>query len=257
MLLVCLYTLMVIILQVVENFRISKSIFMDLLDGLDSSVESLRAHGISKKEKLAACLTFFAFGRYQHGVGKDFHIAMAQTTFSKVLRGTLKPFHTLNADWICLSMTQEDRAAAKNYFNSKTGIQDVVMCVDGTHIKIKKPVIRPLLYLNKKSFYSINVMIVCDHKLRIRVVDARFPGSHHDAHIWRVSSVRNYFANLHNVEQNDKLLGDAGYPSEPWLVRPHRDPEEGTVESEFNIKHSSGRIIVEQAIGVLKSRFRC
>ncbi|XP_061507746.1 putative nuclease HARBI1 isoform X1 [Anopheles gambiae] len=241
----------------VNNFRISKSIFMDLLDGIDSSVDTRRAHGISKKEKLTACIIFFASGRYQHGVGKDFHVAMAPTTFSKVLRRTLRPLHSLVGDWINLRMTQSERQEAKEYFFLKSGIENVVMCVDGTHVKIKKPQERPLTFLNRKSFYSINTLIVCDHKTRIRAVDARFAGSHHYAHIWRVSIVRKYFQRLHRSGQRDKILGDAGYPSEPWLVRPHRDPDEGSAEAEFNKKYSSGRMIVEQTIGVWKSRFRC
>uniref|UniRef100_A0A182S0B7 DDE Tnp4 domain-containing protein n=1 Tax=Anopheles funestus TaxID=62324 RepID=A0A182S0B7_ANOFN len=152
-------------------------------------------------------------------------------------------------------MNEQERQEAKEYFLLKSGIEDVIMCVDGTHVQIKKPKDRPRLYLNRKSFYSINTMIVCDHKNRIRAVDARFAGSHHDAHIWRVSNVRMYFNDIHRNGQNHKLLGDAGYPSEPWLVMPFRDPEEGSAESEFNKKHSSGRIIVEQTIGILKSRF--
>lgn len=52
-------------------------------------------------------------------------------------------------------------------------------------------------------------------------------------------------------------LGDAGYPSEPWLIRPHRDPDHDSSEANFNTRHTSGRIIVEQTIGMYKSRFRC
>ncbi|XP_049294156.1 uncharacterized protein LOC125769466 [Anopheles funestus] len=53
------------------------------------------------------------------------------------------------------------------------------------------------------------------------------------------------------------VTGDAGYPSEPWLIRPHRNPGRGSEEASFNTLLSSGRIIVEMTIAILKSRFRC
>lgn len=53
------------------------------------------------------------------------------------------------------------------------------------------------------------------------------------------------------------FTGDAGYPSEPWLVTPFRAADEGSGESEFNRRHALGRGIIERTIGVLKNRFRC
>ncbi|XP_055628063.1 putative nuclease HARBI1 [Toxorhynchites rutilus septentrionalis] len=109
------------------------------------------------------------------------------------------------------------------------------MCVDGTHIKIIPPNQNRNLFYNRKGFYSLNVLIVCDDQQRIRFVDPSFHGSNHDAHIWRISPVRTYFEQMHrNGGTQTKILGDAGYPSESWLVTPFRAPEEGSLESDFN-----------------------
>lgn len=52
-------------------------------------------------------------------------------------------------------------------------------------------------------------------------------------------------------------LGDSGYPLEPWLITPYRNPLENSAESYFNEQHSKGRSIIERAFGLLKARFRC
>lgn len=53
------------------------------------------------------------------------------------------------------------------------------------------------------------------------------------------------------------LLGDAAYPLESFLMVPYKD--NGFLTSEqirFNNIHSSTRVFVEQAFGILKKKFR-
>lgn len=99
---------------------------------------------------------------------------------------------------------------------------------------------------------------ICDHDMTIRAVDARYPGSSHDAFIWNVSTARRHFLiNYESGEWTAKLLGDCGYGIEPFLLTPYRDPHYNSREYKFNLAHSSARNIVERTIGVLKSRFHC
>jgi len=54
------------------------------------------------------------------------------------------------------------------------------------------------------------------------------------------------------------LLGDGGYPLLDWPVTPYRDNGHLTRQQKYyNKKHSSSRIKIEQAFGLLKSRWRC
>lgn len=97
----------------------------------------------------------------------------------------------------------------------------------------------------------------CDHLCRIRFVNASFPGSCHDSHVWKLSNVKRFFENEYHNGDNSLILGDAGYPLEPWLLTPCRSPAVGSKESKFNIAHSKGRNIIERTIGILKNVFRC
>lgn len=99
---------------------------------------------------------------------------------------------------------------------------------------------------------------ICDHDMKIRAVDARYPGSSHDAFIWNVSRARhNFLGKYESGDRTSKLLGDCGYGIEPFLLTPYRNPCYNSKEYKFNMAHSSARNIVERTIGVLKSRFRC
>ncbi|XP_036320324.1 putative nuclease HARBI1 [Rhagoletis pomonella] len=99
---------------------------------------------------------------------------------------------------------------------------------------------------------------VCDDKMTIRYVDATHPGACHDSLIWNTSQLRvsmeeDYLRGRRNVW----LLGDAGYPLEPWLLTPHRSAGEGSTESKFNEVHARARNVVERTNGVFKNRWRC
>lgn len=242
-----------------KNFRLNKRAFEYILEICETKMNIPRKQGLSIKEKFAASLRFLVEGSYQHGVGKDFNVAIAQPTFSQIFNETLKVLEeNLCPKWINMQMTEQEEREARLYFHEKSQIPNIVMCVDGTHIKIIPPKQDRNLYYNRKGYYSLNTLIICDHKMKIRFVDSRHQGASHDSHIWRISGARSYMEDLFkNNKTNIKILGDAGFPSEPWLITPHRSPEEGSAESRFNENHSRGRNIIERTIGLLKNRFRC
>ncbi|XP_055614942.1 putative nuclease HARBI1 [Toxorhynchites rutilus septentrionalis] len=245
--------------QFKKNFRLNKTAFRYIVQEIKNEFPRQKKGGLSVTDKLAVCLRFFAEGSYQHGASKDYDVAIAQSTFSKVLDEMLIILERkICTKWINFEMTQQEMREAKRFFYEKSGIPGVIMCVDGTHVKIIPPIADRNLFYNRKGFYSLNTMIICDHTQRIRFVDASFQGSNHDSHIWSLSSARARLQEMHrNGDTNTKILGDAGYPSEPWLLTPYRAPELESPESEFNSKHVLARGIIERTIGVLKNRFRC
>ncbi|XP_055906020.1 putative nuclease HARBI1 [Eupeodes corollae] len=99
-------------------------------------------------------------------------------------------------------------------------------------------------------------MVICDHKMRIMAINARYGGSAHDSFVWKHSNERQFFENTFNVrEHNYWLLGDSGYPLEPWLLSPYRSSSDET-KSHFNNVHAKARNVIERCIGILKGRWR-
>ena len=53
------------------------------------------------------------------------------------------------------------------------------------------------------------------------------------------------------------ILGDSAYALSKWLMKPYTDRGNLTPDKcSFNIKHSNTRVVVENAFGRLKGRFR-
>jgi hypothetical protein len=70
----------------------------------------------------------------------------------------------------------------------------------------------------ENSFFSLNVQTVSDADLKIQFIVTRWPGSAHDAHIFR-NSVLCASMSMGNFG-NRVLVGDSGYPIKPYLITP-------------------------------------
>ncbi|XP_065089353.1 putative nuclease HARBI1 [Ochlerotatus camptorhynchus] len=147
--------------EFMKNFRLNKEAFEYVLHEIEEELPPSKHGGLSARDKLIACLRFFAEGSYQHGAGKDYDIAIAQPTFSKVLGQMLVILERkICPKWITLVMSDEEMREAKLYFYRKSTIPGIIMCVDGTHVKIIPPKKNRNLFYNRKGFYSLNVLIV-------------------------------------------------------------------------------------------------
>lgn len=146
-----------------------------------------------------------------------------------------------------------------NKFEERQHIPHVIGAIDVTHIGIKKPIIHGTDYYNKKQYYSLSLQAVVDADKKFTDIYCGEPGSLHDARILRKSKL---FSNiLDNPESmfinNCFILGDSAYPAKNWLITPFRNNGHLTNQQRrFNFIHSSTRMVVENAFGLLKIRFR-
>ena len=72
-------------------------------------------------------------------------------------------------------------------FRSKRDIDGVVGAVDGCHIAIACPNENACDYVNRKGYHSIVLQAVCDNALFFTDVYVGWPGSVHDAQVYRNS----------------------------------------------------------------------
>ena len=139
-------------------------------------------------------------------------------------------------------------------FRQIKGFCNIVGAVDGTHIRIRPPGAHriPRYYYNRKGFHSIQTQLCVDSKLHIVDVYCGWPGSTHDAKVYKASPLCHLIKNL---PDNVIVIGDAAYPCSKHLVTPFK----GALTDEqkiFNTAFSATRMPVERANGLLKGRFR-
>ena len=131
--------------------------------------------------------------------------------------------------------------------------------IDGCHISIRPPSTCPENYINRKQFHSVILQAVCDNDMLITDVYGGWPGSVHDARVFRRSPLHDRLeANLNEMCPNGSyLIGDAAYSLQTYMMTPFKDCNNLTQQQKtYNFKHSSTRMRIEHTFGLLKGRWR-
>ena len=124
-------------------------------------------------------------------------------------------------------------------------------------------------YYNRKQFDSVVLQGVADAQGRFIHVSTGYAGSIHDARVLRMSSL------VKEVEHGNILLppvirtragdeirpllvADPAYKITNWCIKPYPETRAITPsQRNFNKALSRARIVIEQAFGMLKGRWRC
>nr|XP_012222949.1 PREDICTED: putative nuclease HARBI1 [Linepithema humile] len=142
-------------------------------------------------------------------------------------------------------------------FSIISGFPDTIGAIDGTHINIPAPTVNPEAYVNRKEHHSIHLQAVCDHTRYFTHVYVGNVGSVHDSRVFRLSSLKEYINNPTKFPNNTHIIGDAAYALHKHLLVPYSDNGHLTqCQKNYNLCHSSTRMVIERAFGLLKGRWR-
>ncbi|XP_025157309.1 putative nuclease HARBI1 [Harpegnathos saltator] len=95
-------------------------------------------------------------------------------------------------------------------------------------------------------------------QMKLLNINPRYPGARNDSYIWSTSPIRRAMEFHYNRgERKTWLIGDAGYPLEPWLMTPLVDFPENTRQFHYTQQLCKARNVVERFFGVFKSVWRC
>ena len=144
----------------------------------------------------------------------------------------------------------------------------MVSAVDGCHVPIIGPRQSPDDYVYRKGFPALILQELVDCNYLFLDICVGWPGKEHDARVFKNSPLfalccaRAFLPVDMSVMTSCEhvlplILGDSAYALSNWLMKPYIDRGNLTPEEcSFNIKHNTTRVVVENAFGRLKGRFR-
>ena len=149
-------------------------------------------------------------------------------------------------------------------FLTKWGVPQCVGAIDGCHIPTA---MNRTDYYNRKGWYSIILQGVVDHSYRFIDINVGWPGSVHDARVFAHSALYEKITEKDLLPQKPMLIngvnvplyliGDSAYPLQTWLMKPFAHGSSLTSEQKtYNYRICRARIVVENAYGGLKTRWR-
>ena len=160
-------------------------------------------------------------------------------------------------------------------FESKQWMPNCIGVVDGTHVYIAAPPnsIVAADHRNRNKSFSILLQGVVDTKCYFTSMNTGLPGSLHDSTHFKSTELyqkveEGVMGGFHddpmtwpaNLPFPPYIVADRGYPLLSWCITPFKMGPMGTAltneEVWFNRKHSSTRMCVERAFGILKARFK-
>ena len=132
--------------------------------------------------------------------------------------------------------TLEERKKVHEGFENLGGLKNVIGAVDGTYVPMRNaPSKDPEVYFTRKKRYAIHCQGIVNDSGIFTSFDVGWPGSVHDARVFRNSSFYKNYSQL--IQDDDYLLGDSAYPISPFLIPPFKDPS-SRKQKEFNQFHS-------------------
>ncbi|KAJ1215276.1 hypothetical protein NDU88_002885 [Pleurodeles waltl] len=175
--------------HVIITYSLDRATIQELCTQLEPDLMSAIRHptGIPPQVQVLSVLHFLASGSFQTTVA--IASGMSQPMFSNVLSRVFSALLKHMRSYIVFPQV-EDLPTVKSDFYALGHIPNIIGAIDGTHVAVVYPPRRSeQVYRNRKSYHSMNVHMVCLADQYISHVNAKFPGSVHDAYILQNSII--------------------------------------------------------------------
>lgn len=142
-------------------------------------------------------------------------------------------------------------------FRTRWNFPGCVGALDGKHVVIRAPPGSGSDYFNYKNSYSIVLMALVDSDYCFLYVDVGAKGRGSDGGIFQNSSLYNALeTNSLAIPNNFIILADDAFPLKKYIMKPYSRRNLTPAERIYNYRLSRARRAVENAFGILASKFR-
>ncbi len=250
-----------------EHLRMHKETFLKLVDLVTPAIateDTVFRDAIPPHKRVAIALWRLAVGSSFQAIAAHFDVG--KSTCVNIKKDFCRALNTLSTHYIKFPNNCEKTTRALALFQDDCKFPHAVGAIDGTHIEIIAPK-EPFDYFDRHHRYSVIMQAVVGKNLTFMDTAIGYPGSMHDARVFRSSDIFQKAQNgeilteplttVNGVQIRPLLLGDGAYPLLPWLMKPYPN---GAIlnrsQRRFNKTLSSARSTVERAFGILKARWR-
>ena len=219
---------------------------------------------LTPEKVLASGLLRLAHGNSYETIGPALNVG--RTTAIEACQDVVEALYDLRNEYIEFPTTVAETMWCIETFTDKSRLPNIVGAIDGTHIKIVAPRDSAVDYFSRNQQHDFIIQAVADGKGLFLDFAAGYPGSIHDARVYRNSSLYLRASNGDILKEpverigitdiQPYLVGDSAYPISPWLMKPYPEATRDPGEITFNKELSSARVTIECAFGRLKSRWR-
>jgi len=165
---------------------------------------------------------------------------------------------TTNAEW--LKIAQE--------FQDRWNFDHCIGALDGKHVRIDSPWSSGSYFMNYKGYFSIVLMALVDADYKFIHVNVGAAGRESDGGVYQNTALcKAVDKNTIGVPDSSPLTGDDiampyvfvaddAFPLSTHIMKPYSSRNLSYEQTIFNYRLSRARRIVENAFGILASRFR-
>ena len=240
-----------------KNLRVSRNTFSWIVDRLTAYSEQhdcfKRGPNAFVDMPMGVAMTLSYLSQESGYLHTASLFGIAKSTAIKVINSILDIIIAISPQVIKFPGTEGVWKQIGNEFEANCGFPDVAGAVDGTIFQIE----RPFDYdgwICRKGFAAINMQATVDSQGRFMEYSVR-AGSCSDKNVWKMSSIGRMANSI--IPKMMHFLGDAGYTLSSSLLTPYTIyPDMPRDEKTYNYLHSRSRIVIEQAFGGLKGRWR-
>lgn len=247
--------------ECIDLFRLDKlgiEFFTDIINEHSLITRKTKA-GLPPKAQFLVALRYLATGNSLRSLVNTAGLDLSVGATENCIKNVCFALTSFSSDFIKYSWTPSAVSVIKQGFSQYGNFPGALGAIDGTKIKIKAPSVDENAYVGRHPGHYLNCQVICDHRLKLVDVVAKWPGSVNDSVIWENCGFKRqleaYFSSMPSSHKA-WLIGDSGYASEKYMMVPFAECTNISQER-YNKSHKKTRNKVERAIGVLKSRFRC
>ncbi|KAG5869546.1 hypothetical protein JTB14_018678 [Gonioctena quinquepunctata] len=213
-------------------------------------------NAIPARTKLEVTLRFLATGDSYGSL--EFLYRIPRSTMCEFIPEIYKAIGDDLKSYIQVPSTTEEWGRIEESVRIKWNFPGCIGAIDGKHVNIKAPTNCGSDFFNYKGCNSIVLLALVDDDYCFSYVDVGSNGRASDGGVFTNFSLFNLLKNkTRNIPKDAVVVGDEGFGLTPFLMRPY--PFRGEVDKRkiiFNYRLSRARRIVENAFGILVSRFR-